>query len=49
MLQIHNVVKTFGKDLTAVNDVSLDLKAGVVGLIGHNGAGKTTPMQRSRP
>ena len=45
MLQIHNVVKKFGKDVAAVDDVSLDLKAGVVGLIGHNGAGKTTLMQ----
>lgn len=34
-----------GKDITALDGVSLDLKAGVVGLIGHNGAGKTTLMQ----
>ncbi len=45
MLQLRHVVKTFGRDVTAVNDVSLDLHAGVVGLIGHNGAGKTTLMQ----
>ncbi len=45
MLQLHNVVKTFGRDVTAVDDVSLELQAGVVGLIGHNGAGKTTLMQ----
>jgi ABC-type multidrug transport system ATPase subunit len=45
MLDIRNVVKTFGKELTAVNDVSLRLERGVVGLIGHNGAGKTTLMQ----
>ncbi len=45
MLEIRNVVKTFGKQLTAVNGVSLDLKSGVLGLIGHNGAGKTTLMQ----
>ena len=45
MLEIRNVVKTFGKDVTAVDDVSLTLEAGVVGLIGHNGAGKTTLMQ----
>jgi ABC-type glutathione transport system ATPase component len=45
MLQIQNVVKSFGKDVTAVDDVSLDLGTGVVGLIGHNGAGKTTLMQ----
>ena len=45
MLEIRNVVKTFGKDVRAVDDVSLTLEAGVVGLIGHNGAGKTTLMQ----
>jgi len=45
MLQIRDVVKSFGKDVKAVDGVSLDLSAGVVGLIGHNGAGKTTLMQ----
>ena len=44
MLEIRNVVKTFGK-VTAVNDISLNLSKGVVGLIGHNGASKTTLMQ----
>jgi ABC-2 type transport system ATP-binding protein len=45
MLDIRNVVKTYGKNVTAVDDVSLQLSTGVVGLIGHNGAGKTTLMQ----
>ena len=45
MLEIRNVVKQFGKNVTAVSDVSLTLERGVVGLIGHNGAGKTTLMQ----
>jgi ABC-type multidrug transport system ATPase subunit len=45
MLEICNVVKTFGKNVRAVDDVSLSLGRGVVGLIGHNGAGKTTLMQ----
>lgn len=45
MLEIRNVVKTFGKEVRAVDDVSLTLGRGVVGLIGHNGAGKTTLMQ----
>ena len=45
MLEIRNVVKTFGKGVTAVDNVSLTLERGVVGLIGHNGAGKTTLMQ----
>ncbi|HOZ06285.1 MAG TPA: ATP-binding cassette domain-containing protein, partial [Arenimonas sp.] len=45
MLEIRNVVKKFGRDVTAVDDVSLNLTSGVLGLIGHNGAGKTTLMQ----
>lgn len=45
MLEIRNVVKTFSKTVTAVDQVSLTLERGVVGLIGHNGAGKTTLMQ----
>jgi ABC-2 type transport system ATP-binding protein len=45
MLEIRNVVKTFGQDVRAVDNVSLSLGRGVVGLIGHNGAGKTTLMQ----
>ncbi|MFK3741076.1 ATP-binding cassette domain-containing protein [Massilia sp. TN1-12] len=45
MLELQNVTKTFGKQVTAVDDLSLRLDAGVVGLIGHNGAGKTTLMQ----
>jgi ABC-type multidrug transport system ATPase subunit len=45
MLEIRNVVKSFGKDVRAVDNVSLTLQRGVVGLIGHNGAGKTTLMQ----
>ena len=45
MLEICNVVKTFGKSVTAVDGVSLKLERGVVGLIGHNDAGKTTLMQ----
>jgi ABC-2 type transport system ATP-binding protein len=44
MLSIHNVSKTYGK-VTAVDNLSLELKPGVVGLIGHNGAGKTSLMQ----
>jgi ABC-2 type transport system ATP-binding protein len=44
MLNIQHVTKTYGR-FTAVDDVSLDLGTGVVGLIGHNGAGKTSLMQ----
>ncbi|NHZ32247.1 ABC transporter ATP-binding protein [Massilia rubra] len=45
MLELRNVVKTFGNKVRAVDAVSLSLEHGVVGLIGHNGAGKTTLMQ----
>ena len=45
MLELRNVVKTYAKNVKAVDDVSLQLSAGVVGLIGHNGAGKTSLMQ----
>lgn len=45
MLELRNVVKTYGRDVVAVDNVSLSLKSGVLGLIGHNGAGKTTLMQ----
>ena len=45
MLELRAVEKTFGKQVRAVDGVSLRLERGVVGLIGHNGAGKTTLMQ----
>jgi ABC-2 type transport system ATP-binding protein len=45
VLEISAVSKMYGKNITAVDSVSLSLQAGVVGLIGHNGAGKTTLMQ----
>ncbi|ELX09307.1 ATP-binding transport protein NatA [Janthinobacterium sp. HH01] len=45
MLELRNVVKSYTKNVRAVDDVSLNLPAGVVGLIGHNGAGKTSLMQ----
>jgi ABC-type multidrug transport system ATPase subunit len=46
MLNIHHLTKSFdGGKTRAVDELSLDLQAGVLGLIGHNGAGKTTLMQ----
>ena len=41
-LEVDRLVKRFG-DLTAVNDVSLEVQAGeCLGLLGPNGAGKST-------
>ena len=45
MLTIEHIVKRYGKNIVAVDDVCLQLEAGVVGLIGHNGAGKSSLMQ----
>ncbi|PWF48415.1 ABC transporter ATP-binding protein [Massilia glaciei] len=45
MLEMRKVGKIYGKNVVAVDDVKLTLEAGVVGLIGHNGAGKTSLMQ----
>lgn len=43
-LYMEHVTKQF-KDMTAVNDVSLQITPGVWGLLGANGAGKTTLMR----
>jgi ABC-type multidrug transport system ATPase subunit len=45
MLDIRHVTKIYGKGAPAVADLSLQLSRGVIGLIGHNGAGKTSLMQ----
>jgi ABC-2 type transport system ATP-binding protein len=45
VLELAGVVKTFG-DVTALEDLELRVGAGeVVGLLGHNGAGKTTAVR----
>ena len=43
-LKIANLTKEF-KDITAVNDVNYSMHEGVYGLLGVNGAGKTTFMR----
>ena len=44
MIEIKNVTKKYG-NFTAVNDISFEVKDGeVVGLLGQNGAGKSTTM-----
>ncbi|MFQ5610440.1 MAG: ABC transporter ATP-binding protein [Woeseiaceae bacterium] len=45
MIEVQNLTRHYG-DLIAVNDVSFNVDRGeVVGLLGHNGAGKTTIMK----
>lgn len=45
MLEVKNLVKTFG-DFTALNNVSFTIPEGkILGLIGQNGAGKTTTFR----
>ncbi len=45
MIEVDKLTRSYG-DVLAVNDVSFTIKTGeVIGLLGHNGAGKTTIMK----
>ena len=45
MIHVENLTRRYG-DFTAVDNVSFSIGSGeVVGLLGHNGAGKTTIMK----
>ena len=45
MISVRDVQKRYGK-LTAVDNISFEVeRGGIVGLLGHNGAGKTTIMK----
>ncbi len=45
MIKLESVTRTYG-DFKAVDDVSITINSGeIVGLLGHNGAGKTTIMK----
>ncbi len=43
-LEVNNLTKEFGK-FTAVNNLNITMRNGVYGLLGINGAGKTTFMR----
>lgn len=46
MIEVSNIVKVYGEDIRAVDDISFEVHAGeVFGFLGPNGAGKTTTIR----
>lgn len=45
MIEIQNLTKSYSKNVFAVKDVSLKCERGITGLIGLNGAGKSTILK----
>lgn len=46
MLEIKNLTKSYGKEVNAVDDLTLSVNDGeIYGFIGHNGAGKSTTIK----
>lgn len=46
LIEVENLIRRYGKEFTAVDRVSFQVKAGeVFGLLGTNGAGKTSTME----
>ena len=44
LLSVENLTKTSGK-ITALNDVSFSISSGITGILGENGAGKSTAIK----
>lgn len=46
MIELKNLTKTYGKDVKAVDDITLTVPSGkIFGFLGPNGAGKTTTIK----
>ncbi|RPI22118.1 MAG: ATP-binding cassette domain-containing protein, partial [Actinobacteria bacterium] len=46
MIEVRDLVKVYGKDVTAVDGITFDVAEGeVFGFLGPNGAGKTTTIR----
>jgi ABC-2 type transport system ATP-binding protein len=45
LLQIEHLTKQYGKDVVALNDVTFTISNGITGILGENGAGKSTAIK----